>query len=327
MSVSVGGDTRLAIFGAGVMGANHARVANRTSGVQLVGIIDLDEQKRTSLATATRTANAPSLADLLTQTGVDAVVIASPTATHFELAVQCIDAGLHVLVEKPMAPTVAEATEMAERAQRAGVVLTVGHVERFNPAVRELLRQSKSPLHIEFSRVGPFTPRVSDNVVIDLMIHDLDLARALARSEVRSIQAITQATHTTGPDMAIALIEFQNGVTSSVTASRISQQRIRSVAVTEKDAVFAGDLIRQDVMIHRMQHVEYVSEGGARYRQSGVVEMPFIENRNEPLAEELGCFIRAIQTGSPLEVLPADGIAAVQLVHDVLKTAQRQGDF
>jgi UDP-N-acetylglucosamine 3-dehydrogenase len=314
---------RLAIVGTGVMGANHARVAMRTPGVDLVGVVDIDEQKRSSLAGANNTKHAASIGELMKQTGVDAVVVASPTKFHHELAVECLDAGLHVLVEKPIASTVEEAHDMSARAKKTGVVLTVGHIERFNPAVRELLVQSQAPIHIQLDRVGPFTPRVSDNVVIDLMIHDLDLARMLARSEVSSVQAIHQSPHTTGPDMSIALLTFENGVTASVTASRISQQRLRRIFITEKDSVMAGDLIRQDVMIHRMQHVEYVSDGGARIRQSGMVEMPFIENRNEPLAEELKAFVGAIQNGTPT-VTADDGIAALHLVDWVLRGQRPQ---
>ncbi len=309
---------RIAIVGTGVMGANHARVALRTPGLVLVGVVDIDEKKRSSLAATSGTEQASTIGELMTKSPVDAVVVASPTAYHHELASECLDAGLHVLVEKPIASTIAQALDLATRAEKAGVVLTVGHIERFNPAVRELLTQSQSPIHIQLERVGPFTPRVSDNVVLDLMIHDLDLARMLARSEVCDVQAIQQAPHTAGPDMAIALLTFENGVTASVTASRISQQRLRRIFITEKDAVLAADLIRQDVMIHRMQHVEYVSDGGARIRQSGMVEMPFIENRNEPLAEELKAFVGAIQNGTQT-VTAEDGIAALHLVDWVLR--------
>ena len=175
---------RLAVIGAGVMGANHARLASRTHGVALVAIVDVDEEKRTTLAAAMDVPHTESIDSLIATKSVDAVVIATPTPFHHPVAAQCIDAGLHVLVEKPIASTVEEGEDLAARAQKAGVVLTVGHVERFNPAVRELLRSVEKPIHLQLDRVGPFTPRVADNVVIDLMIHDLGLARALAGSEV-----------------------------------------------------------------------------------------------------------------------------------------------
>jgi UDP-N-acetylglucosamine 3-dehydrogenase len=306
---------RLAVIGAGVMGANHARVASRTSGVELVAIVDVDEEKRGKLAASTGVASAATIDEVMGD--IDAVVIATPTQFHHSVAAKCLDAGLHVLVEKPIASTVEEGRDLAARAKAAGVVLTVGHIERFNPAVRELVRSATAPIHIELTRVGPFTPRVSDNVVVDLMIHDLDLARALAHSEVKTLTSILQSTKTSGPDMAIALLEFENGVTASVTASRISQQKLRRIFVTQDDEVIAGDLVRQDVMIHRMQHVEYVSDAGARIRQSGVVEIPFIENRGEPLMEELRAFVDAIG-GGELIVTAEDGIAALQLAHRVL---------
>ncbi len=225
--------------------------------------------------------------------------------------------GLHVLVEKPIASTPKEGRDLAARAEQAGVVLTVGHIERFNPAIRELMRDTTKPIHLELQRVGPFTPRVADNVVVDLMIHDLDLARALARSEVTSVSAVAQSTKTEGPDMAVALLTFANGVTATVTASRIAQQKLRRVTVTLDDAVMVGDLVRQDVMIHRMQHVEFVSDQGARIRQSGMVEIPFIETRGEPLSEELRSFVNAIHGAAPV-VTAMDGVAALELAHRVL---------
>lgn len=306
---------RLAIVGAGVMGANHARVASRTIGVELVAIIDVDVEKRTTLATAIGARDAADIAEV--RTDLDAVIVATPTVHHHAVAAACLDAGLHVLVEKPIAATIAEAEDLEARAAAAGVVLTVGHIERFNPAVRELLRLVENPVHLELTRVGPFMPRVSDNVVIDLMIHDLDLARALAGSEVVEIQSISQSPKTEGPDLAIALAMFENGVTASITASRISQQKIRKISVTQHDSVLEADLIRQDVLIHRMQHVEFVSDAGARYRQSGVVEIPFIENRGEPLMEQLRSFIEAIRGAQPV-VSARDGIAALALVDRVL---------
>lgn len=313
-------DIRLAVIGAGVMGANHARVASRTNGVELVAIVDLDEQRRTALANATGTNNTATIAELRSQFEVDAVVVATPTTHHHSVAAECLDAGIHVLVEKPIASTIEEATDLERRAITAGVVLTVGHVERFNPAVRALLQCIDKPIHLELSRIGPFTPRVSDNVVIDLMIHDLDLARALAGSEVERLQVITQSPRTAGPDMAIALATFENGVTASITASRISQQKVRRIFVTQHDAVIAADLMRQDLMIHRMQHVEFVSDSGASIRQSGMVETPFIESRGEPLMEELRAFVAAIHGAAPV-VTARDGIAALALVQRVLASA------
>lgn len=308
---------RVAVVGAGVMGANHARVASRTPGVELVGIVELDAARRESLGTSMGIRTEPSIEDLLATEQVDAVIVATPTPFHHPVAARCLDAGLHVLVEKPIASTPEEGEDLARRAASAGVVLAVGHIERFNPAVRELRRAIDKPIHIELVRVGPFTPRVRDNVVIDLMIHDLDLARVLAGGEVVALRAIHQSPRTAGPDMAIALLTFDNGVTASVTASRIGQQKLRRITVTQHDAVLAGDLIRQDVMIHRMQHVEFVSDSGAGIRQSGIVEIPFIENRGEPLMEELRSFVAAIN-GSANAVTAADGIAALRLAEWVL---------
>jgi predicted dehydrogenase len=305
---------RLGIVGAGVMGANHARVAARTHGLVLTAVVDADADRRERLAASTGATAAASLHEI--REHIDAVVISTPTATHLQMASEAIALGLHVLVEKPITPTAEEGRELVRRARDAGVILTVGHIERFNPAVRELMGELATPIHLDFQRIGPFTPRVVDDVVTDLMVHDLDLARALARSEVAELSAITRSTRTSGADLAIALLTFENGVTASLTSSRISQQKLRRITVTQDESVMVGDLVRQDVMIHRMQHVEFVSDHGARIRQSGIVEIPFIENRGEPLLQELQAF-RAAIGGAPPAVDPSDAIAAVELAERV----------
>jgi UDP-N-acetylglucosamine 3-dehydrogenase len=308
---------RLAVIGTGQMGANHARVASRTSGIELAAVVDVDAEKRHALATAFHTLEFATVSELLQGTKLDAAVVATPTKFHHAVVEELLAAGVHVLVEKPIALTVEEGEDLEQKAKSAKLVLQVGHVERFNPAVRELLRIVDHPIHLDIVRSGPFSARVLDNVVVDLMIHDLDLARKIAGSEVSKMRSITQATRSDSADLAVALLTFENGVTASVTASRIGQQKIRQISVTQPDSVVVADLIRQDVNIHRMQQVEFLSGEGARYRQSGVVEIPFIENRGEPLMEELRSFAESITTGSEPAVSAKDGTVALGLAHRV----------
>ncbi len=319
---------KLAVVGGGVMGANHARVAHRLPSVDLVAVVDQDASRADALQGATGARAFASVDDLLAARAagaivVDAAVIAVPTRFHLPVARSILSAGLHALVEKPLAGTVEEAEELAMIAERAGVVTMVGHVERFNAVVAETIRLSDAAVEIEADRVGPFTARVTDSVILDLMIHDLDIVRAIARSEVTRVQAVAHRRHGPTEDLAVVLLEFASGATATLKASRLGQNKVRRLEVTLPDAVISADLIRQDISISRMQHVEFLSDSGTRYRQTGVVEIPFIENRGEPLAVELDEFASAIAAGRAPLVPVADGLEAVRLAHLVLTAAQR----
>ena len=158
----------------------------------------------------------------------------------------------------------------------------VGHTERFNPAVTELQEITTDPVHIEARRISPYTPRIDDGVVLDLMIHDLDIAQALARSPVTGVEAIATRKRSSSEDLAVAMLQFESGATAVLTASRLGQQKIRELAITQSDSYLTADLIRQDVTIHRISKVSYSDGGQARYSQAGVVEIPFLSRRGEP---------------------------------------------
>ncbi|HMK70109.1 MAG TPA: Gfo/Idh/MocA family oxidoreductase, partial [Xanthobacteraceae bacterium] len=188
--VGANGPLKIGVVGVGVMGSNHARVLSGIPGVQLVGIADPDRKQRDAVA---RTLGCEAFADIdgLLRSAPDAVSIAAPTHLHHDLALRCISRGIHVLVEKPIAPTVEEGHAIVAAARRAGVTLMVGHVERFNPAVESIRRAIKGQdiLSIAITRVGPFPPRMSNvGVVIDLAVHDIDLIRWFTDSEIVEIQ-------------------------------------------------------------------------------------------------------------------------------------------
>ncbi len=311
---------RLAVIGAGTMGTNHALVASQLPSLDVVAIVDGHETKRSALAATVGAAHAPSIEALLTDPsiagGIDAAVVATPTSTHHAVARACIEAGIHVLIEKPVASTCGEGEDLARRAAAAAVVLMVGHVERFNPAFRALVRVVDQPIHLEFIRNGPFRTHIVDNVVVDLMIHDLDLARVLAGSEVVNVSAVPQSAYSSGSDVAVALLTFENGVTASLTASRIGPEKRRRVTVTQADAVVAADLIRQHVTIDRTPGFGHGSDQGA------MTEIVLFERRGEPLTDELRAFVDAIR-GGPITVAAADGIAALELATKVLRAHGR----
>jgi UDP-N-acetylglucosamine 3-dehydrogenase len=312
---------RLIVVGGGMMGANHVRVARRTAGVELVGLVEPDAERRASVAAGdTEFRQFDTVEDALAGVDFDSAVVASPTPTHHANAGTLIDAGKHVLIEKPIAATTEQAADLVARAEAAGVVLTVGHVERFNAAYQELRRNLTNPIHLEMNRSSPFSARIRDSVVIDLMIHDLDLASDIAGCAADACRSVEHSTRSNVPDLCSALVTFESGLTATITASRIGQQKVRSITVTEDDCVITADLLKQEVLIHRVQHVEFVGDDGVRYRQTGTIEVPFIENRGEPLMQELAAFTRSVVHGEPVVVTGTEAIRAMLLCDYVRKS-------
>lgn len=310
---------KLAIVGAGVMGANHARVARSVPGVEIAYVVDPDlaRAERAAASSGARATN--DLDDVLGK--VDAAVVASPSSFHEEHGLALIRCGTHVLVEKPIAVSVEAGQRLVDAAAAADVVLQIGHVERFNPAVLELDRLTGDVVHMETARVGPYSSRVEIGVVLDLMIHDLDIVLSLAGSDAVDVFATARRTRSATEDLVSALVTFENGVSASLTASRIGQNKIRTLSLTREKDFVAVDLLRQDVTIHRVDHSEYLSDEGTRYRQTGVVELPFLEHRGEPLFLELAHFADAVRNGSEPRVNGLDGLRALDLAMRVRAAA------
>lgn len=313
---------RLAVIGAGIMGANHARIGRQLRDASVTLVVDADPERAKVLA---RTCGAEASTDVADVTSglVDAAVIACPTPLHAELATQVLAAGVPVLVEKPLAHDVDAAREIVELAEARGLTLMVGHVERFNPAVLELDNLVADLLHVDISRVSPYSPRVRDGVIADLMIHDADLALSLARSEVVGVSAVARTVRGDTEDLASALLTFANGVTASLTASRIGQNKIRQLTLTQQENFVTVDLLRQDVTVSRVDHSEYLSDEGRRYRQTGVIEVPFLEHRGEPLFIELEHFVSCVINAEQPRVSGRDGLAALELVQRITDVAVR----
>jgi predicted dehydrogenase len=306
---------RVALVGAGMMGANHARVISGDRRAELTHVVDVDESRAQALASAHGAQAACALEAVLGN--VDAAVVAVPTAAHAEVAVELLRAGVPVLVEKPIAASSAEARSLVEAARSSGTLLATGHVERFNPAVLELETVAADIVHMDFRRISSFSPRVRDGVVRDLMIHDLDLALWLAGAEVTSVSAIGRSTRTEMDDLAVALLGFANGITAMLTASRIGQQKIREIDLTQKENYVHVDLVRGDLTIHHVHHVEFLAEGIPRYSQAGVVEIPYLSNRGEPLGLQWADFARAATMGEEPRVDGEAGQRALELVERV----------
>lgn len=315
--------TRIAIIGAGIMGANHARVARVMPGVELAAVVDPDIERARRAAGP----SAASFTDLESLGAVDLAIVAVPTAGHVSVATQLIDRGVNVLVEKPLASTSHEARRLAAHAEAAGVLLAVGHVERFNPAVVELARHLEQPLHVRAARIGPYSSRISDGVIHDLMIHDLDIVASLIGDDAEIVSVAGHARHerSESEDFAVASVEFSNGLSATFEASRLGQEKVRLLEVTQLDSVVVADLVRQDITVRRMSRGEYLSDEGTRYRQSSVIEIPFLETRGEPLALELLDVVDCVRMGRPPVVDAHQGVRALELAERVAASVRRIG--
>jgi predicted dehydrogenase len=285
---------RVGVVGAGHMGQYHILVYAELWDVDLVGIVDVDAGKAARLAAQYDTQAFTDHRELLDK--VDVVSIAVPTPIHFAVARDFIEAGVSVLVEKPLTSTLAEARELFRIARHRNVVLHVGHVERFNGAVQELRKIVASPILIESRRLGPFVPRVQhDTVVMDLMIHDIDIVLGLVDSEVRRVTAAGVRAQSSRCDVANVQMLFESGAVANITASRATEHKVRTLAITQPDAYIFLDYTDQDIQIHRRAAAEYVlNRESIRYRQESFVEHLFVHKEN-PLKLEILHIVNAVR--------------------------------
>lgn len=307
---------KAAVIGAGNMGRHHVRVLGSMRDVELVGVIDPDIARATPHAKAAGTQAFASLREL---PDVDLAVVATPTQYHAGTALELIAQGVNILIEKPLASTPEEAQAIVDAARAAGVIVATGHVERFNAAVSVLAGLVTEPLMISIERLSPYTPRIRDSVVFDLMVHDLDLACWLAGGYPTRVEAAGSKVFSESVDIASAVLEFGSGCVATLQASRVTQDKVRRIAVSERDRFILADTIRQDVSIKRETTVEFEASG--MYRQANVVEVPYLDRSGEPLARELRNFVDAVATRTSPLVTGEDGLAAVRLAYEVERLA------
>lgn len=295
---------RIGVVGLGVMGKNHARVLAELTGITLAGVVDPDEAQ---VSFVTERLHCPGFSSIeqLIAAGVDAVTIAAPTHLHMEIALTCIDAGIHILVEKPIAHTVEEGRTIVEAAARAGVTLMVGHVERFNPAV-EAVRKAlagEDILSIQITRVGPFPPRMSNvGVVIDLAVHDIDLIRWLTGSEIVDIQPQTNSIHAEREDIALLQFRTASNVLAHINTNWLTPFKARTLHVATRGKYVTGDLLTRQVT----ECFDYKPDGSYSMRHLPV-------GHSEPLRSELLAFVQAIRTGSTPPIGGEDGLASLAI--------------
>lgn len=295
------------VIGTGAMGQHHARVYQELPGVDLVGVVDADTGRAAEVADRYGTVSM-GREELLDP--VELVSIAVPTRHHYETARAAIDHGVHLLVEKPFVEDHQEGIELVGRARAAGLTLQVGHIERFNPAVRALfdILPDLDPIAITADRLGPPLDRpIDDDVMRDLMIHDVDLLLSIVDDGVETIDA----SATADGQYATTTISFESGVIGSLTASRVTQEKVRRLSVTARDCRVNVDLAEQSLHVHRHSFPEYLEDDGdIRYRYESVIERPSVEH-GEPLRLELEAFVEAVRSGQQPTVDGEAGLKAI----------------
>src|SRR5438477_8730343 len=295
---------RVGVVGAGVMGSNHARVFAGLPDISLVGVVDPLPAHRTRAMELVNCRTFAGLDELIAE-GVDAVTVAAPTHLHHEIAIACIARDIHVLVEKPIASTVEEGEEIVAAAQRAGVTLMVGHVERFNPAVAAIKQaiSGEDILSIAITRVGPFPPRMSNvGVVIDLAVHDIDLIRWFTESDIVEVQPQLSSAIAEREDIALLQFRTASGVLAHINTNWLTPFKARNVTVATRDKYVMGDLLTRQVT----ECFGFQPDGSYSMRHLSV-------GHAEPLRAELQAFAAAIRQGSKPPVTGEEGVASLEI--------------
>ncbi len=241
---------KVGIVGVGKLGSLHARIYSQLKSVELVGICDINPQVVRSLARELNTTGWTDYTKLFKK--VEVVSIATPTYLHYKIAKDFLKNRINVLIEKPITKTLKEADELIKLSEKLGLTLQVGHVERFNSAIRAIEEWSPKPKFIECHRLGPFTPRVKDvGVVLDLMIHDIDIVLSLVPSKIKDIQAIGMKVLTKHEDIANARLKFENGTVCDLTASRVTKDVLRKIRIFQEDAYISLDYKNEEALIYK----------------------------------------------------------------------------
>ncbi|MBI5399692.1 Gfo/Idh/MocA family oxidoreductase [Candidatus Saganbacteria bacterium] len=297
---------KIGVIGAGIMGQNHLRILASLPGAALVGIADPDSEKLKTLAARYDVPVFPDYQRLLPL--ADALIIASPTATHYQIAVACLNAGKHLLIEKPPAKTCVEARQLIQLADEKKLAAAVGFIERFNPAYQELIKliRKEKIIGVQIQRFSPFPERVSDvNVIQDMMIHDLDLLLNLFPNEtIEEIKAEGRKIKTKVWDKVSATFYYKTGFIVKVSADRTAAEKTRKIIITTDNALIEADLLNKRVFLRELEH-----------------PLPSVHHtkQSDQLTAELTDFVKAVKTNSAPSVTIADGARAMALAEEVEK--------
>lgn len=312
---------RVGVIGVGVHGLHHVRNLSAMDDVRFMGIHDADTGICASVSSQYSVAAFQKIEDLLG--AVDCVTVAVPTSAHHDIVMKCLSKGKSVLVEKPIAVTTAEAEEMNAEAERRGLVLAVGHLERFNPAYRALDGEPVRPVFIESHRLSVFNPRGTDvAVVLDLMIHDIDIILDMVKRPVATVSAVGVSVVTDEVDIANARIEFEGGCVANLTASRISQKKMRKVRMFQKNSYISMDFLSGESELFSL-HPEFRPEahaGELPQLMQGIAYRKVPNDGKNALALELADFVHAVETASKPRVPGSDGLRSLEVASRIMES-------
>ncbi len=301
---------KVGVVGVGHVGSLHAKIYASLPTAELVGICDIHPTTAQRVGTLFRCRSVTDYRELLPH--VQAVSLAAPTSLHYAIGRDCLQHGRHLLIEKPVATSLAEADELVQLADARRLTLQVGHVERFNAAIQQASRLLTRPRFIESHRLSPYTVRGTDvSVVLDLMIHDLDVVLAFVRSEVTRVEAVGVSVLSASADLASARLTFAEGAVANLTASRVSEEALRKIRIFQDDAYLSIDYLAQEIR-------------SARKVNSQITRETLPITRVQPLEEELKAFVEAIQTGRPPMVSGRAGREALALALQIESAMRRR---
>jgi predicted dehydrogenase len=314
---------RIGVIGVGNMGQHHTRVLSLLKDVELVGVSDINVERGLDTASKYRVRFFEDYRDLLPH--VDAVCVAVPTRLHYTVGTYCLQAGVHVLIEKPIAASIAEAESLVNVAAESHRILQVGHIERFNPAFQELSKVLKTEelLALEAQRMSPYSDRANDvSVVLDLMIHDIDLMLELAGAPVVRLTASGSRAADSGYlDYVTAILGFANGIVTTLTASKVTHRKIRRIAAHCRNSLTEADFLNNEILIHRQTTANYLTDHGqVLYRQDGLIEKVYTSNI-EPLHAELEHFVSCVRGGNQPSVGGEQALKALRLASQIEQMA------
>ena len=302
---------RIGVIGVGHIGAHHARIYSQIPDVRLLAVVDTDQKRREKVAREYSTTGYANHVDILDK--VDAVSVVVPTHLHYPVAKDFLEKGVHCLIEKPITPTLEEAEDLLGIARKKNLILQIGHVERFNSAILEAQKYIKEPKFIEAYRLGPYDPRTSNiGVVLDLMIHDIDIVLYLVRSAVKNIDAIGGSVLSQNEDIANARINFQNGCVANISASRVSLEKFRKIRIFQKDVYISLDYVNQSLKIYQKKGKEVKS------MKDMMILRPQLQ-KTDPLREELTHFIQCVRKNRKPLVSGKHGRDALEIALEILK--------
>jgi len=309
--------SKIGVIGVGRMGTYHVGILAELPGVELVAVVDVDSKNLDAIETNYGIPGFNSHQDIFGK--VDLAVVAVPTGLHYPVTKDLLNAGIHVLLEKPCTNDLDQARELFQIAEDKDLTLHIGHVERFNGAVQELHKIVDTPIFVECRRMGPFTNRIKDDgVVLDMMIHDIDIILNLINSKVVNTHVLGASVFSEKDDLVNAQLQFENGCIANIIASRASQNQVRTLSVTQKDSFVVLDYTDQEIYIHKKSSSEHkLSKDSLRYKQESLVERIFVHKDN-PLKLELKHFLDCATNGHQRKVAIDNELYSLEIALDIL---------